>query len=73
MLLRHTAATRLGEAGCSDDLIRAVTGHADRSVVARYVRPNATMAQAAMVKSLEHRRGPQSDPRRNLPTSHQQF
>ncbi|GEO81944.1 tyrosine-type recombinase/integrase [Pararhodospirillum oryzae] len=46
--LRRTAATRLGEAGCSDDEIRAITGHKSRSVVARYVRPNSIMAESAM-------------------------
>lgn len=54
-LLRHTAATRLGEAGCSDDLIRAVTGHLDRGVVARYVRPNSVMATAAIERLQAHR------------------
>jgi len=34
----------LGEAGCTDEEIRAITGHADRAVVARYVRPNTAMA-----------------------------
>lgn len=58
MHLRHTAATRLGEAGCSDDLIRAVTGHKDRGVVGRYVTPNDTMARAAITKLIEHRRKP---------------
>jgi integrase len=56
MHLRHTAATRLGEAGCSDDLIRAVTGHKDRGTVGRYVTPNDTMARAAITRLIEHRR-----------------
>lgn len=55
MHLRHTAATRLGEAGCGDDLIRAVTGHKSRGVVARYVKPNDTMARAAIERLREHR------------------
>ena len=55
MHLRHTAATRLGEAGCSDELIRAVTGHKSRGVVARYVRPTDTMARAAIAKLQDHR------------------
>jgi integrase len=53
--LRHTAATRLGEAGYSQDLIRAVTGHASLAVVQRYVRPTETMARAAITKLQEHR------------------
>jgi integrase len=55
MDLRHTAATRLGEAGCADDMIRAVTGQLDRTVVARYVKPTGTMARAAIEKLLHHR------------------
>lgn len=56
MHLRHTAATRLGEAGCSDDLIRSITGHEDRGVVSRYVKPNDAMASAAITKLLDHRK-----------------
>jgi integrase len=55
MHLRHTAATRLGEAGCGDDLIRAVTGHKSRAVVARYVKPNDTMSKAAIARLQDHR------------------
>ena len=50
MHLRHTAATRLG-----DDLIRAITDHQSRGVVARYVRPTDTMARAAIAKLQDHR------------------
>jgi hypothetical protein len=32
-----------------------VTGHKDRGVVARYVRPSDTMAKAAIEKLIEHR------------------
>lgn len=56
MDLRHTAATRLGDAGCSDELIRSVTGHLDRRVVGRYVKPDSTMAKAAIEKLMAHRR-----------------
>ncbi len=38
--LRRTLATALGAAGCTDDQIRAITGHKTRSVVAVYVRPD---------------------------------
>ena len=47
-LLRHTLATALGAAGCTDDQIRAVTGHLTRGVVARYVQPDQTFADSAM-------------------------
>jgi integrase len=46
--LRRTLATALGAAGCSDDQIRAITGHKTRSVVAVYVRPDTTFAEGAM-------------------------
>lgn len=50
MTLRHTGATWLGIAGATDDELRAVTGHQTRAVVARYVRPDETMARAAVAK-----------------------
>lgn len=46
--LRRTLATALGAAGCTDDQIRAVTGHQTREVVAIYVRPDHTFAEGAM-------------------------
>jgi len=46
--LRRTLATALGAAGCTDDQIRAVTGHKTRAVVAVYVRPDQTFARGAM-------------------------
>jgi len=55
--LRHTMATMLGEAGCTDEEIRAITGHLDRAVVARYVRPNTLMARNAIAKLELHRKG----------------
>ena len=48
--LRRTLATALGAAGCTDDQIRAVTGHRTREVVAVYVRPDDTFAKGAMRK-----------------------
>jgi integrase len=59
--LRHTMATVLGEAGCTDEEIRAITGHADRAVVARYVRPNTAMATNAIAK-LELLRDKRKEP-----------
>jgi len=46
--LRRTLATALGSAGCTDDQIRAITGHRTRAVVAVYVRPDDTYAEGAM-------------------------
>jgi hypothetical protein len=42
----------LGAAGCTDDQIRAVTGHQTREVVAVYVRPDRKFAEGA-IKRLE--------------------
>lgn len=56
MHLRHTAATRLGAAGCPETLIQAITGHQDRGVLGRYVQPDDTMARAAITKLLDHRK-----------------
>lgn len=55
MHLRHTAATRLGEAGCSDELIQAVTGHKTRQTLGRYVKPTDVMSRAAIAKLQDHR------------------
>ena len=48
--LRRTLATALGRAGCTDDQIRAVTGHQTRAMLAVYVRPDDAYAQGAMAK-----------------------
>ena len=56
MHLRHTAATRLGAAGCSDEEIRSITGHKSRSVVAAYVKPDSTMAENAIARLKDHRK-----------------
>ena len=48
--LRRTAATELGQAGATDDQIRAQTGHKSRNVVAVYVVPERTMSEAAQTK-----------------------
>ena len=52
-LFRHTLATALGAAGCTDDQIRAITGHLTRGVVARYVQPDQTFADGAMKRLKE--------------------
>lgn len=56
MHLRHTMASVLGDAGCTDDEIRSITGHLDRTVVARYVRPSDTMTRNAIDKLERHRK-----------------
>ncbi|WP_341914602.1 tyrosine-type recombinase/integrase [Ferrovibrio terrae] len=47
---RRSGATTLGEAGCTEDEIRAITGHKDRKVLNRYVKVNPAMADNAMGK-----------------------
>lgn len=54
--LRRTAATEMGEAGATDDELRAMTGHLSRNVVAVYVKPTPTMAEAAQTKRTRHRK-----------------
>jgi integrase len=56
MDLRRTVATQIGAAGGTEDEIRAITGHTDRNVLQRYVRPTPTMAKAAMGKLRRNRR-----------------
>lgn len=53
---RRTAATELGQAGATDDEIRAVTGHKSRGIVAVYVRPDAGMGKAGQAKRSARRR-----------------
>ncbi len=66
MHFRHTGATRLGEAGCTEGEIRAITGH-NSDEIRRYVRPNATMARAAIAKFDDHRRRTDRELRRKTP------
>ena len=56
--LRHTAAERLAEAGCSDLEIAAITGHRTAAMVRRYTRDAdkkqlARSAIAKLEKNLE--------------------
>src|SRR5262249_48381600 len=50
--LRKTAARRLAEAGCSEEQIRAITGHATRRMVVYYTKGanQRTLASAAILK-----------------------
>lgn len=56
MRLRHTAVTRLAEAGCDVPLIASVTGHAEASVVPllkRYMIRTAAIARLAFQRRLD--------------------
>lgn len=48
--LRRTGATEMAEAGCTEDELRAVTGHQSREILATYVRPTVKLAQSAINK-----------------------
>ena len=48
--LRRTGATEMAEAGCTEDELRAVTGHQSREILATYVRPTVKLAQSAQNK-----------------------
>lgn len=68
MQLRHTAVTRLGEAGCDPQLISTISGHALGSVthiLERYLVRTAVMARLAFQNRLnaeeEHCQTPKSD------------
>ncbi|MBS4046549.1 MAG: tyrosine-type recombinase/integrase [Alphaproteobacteria bacterium] len=60
--LRHTALTRLAEAGCSEREIMAISGHKSPTTVSRYVRlaNQRTMAEAAIVKLADAKRAKDS-------------
>ena len=48
--LRRTGATLLGASSCSEDEIRAVTGHQSRQILSVYVKPDLRMAATAQHK-----------------------
>jgi integrase len=54
--LRHSAASRLAEAGASDAEIQAVTGHKTRAMVARYTAGarQESLARAGMARLPKH-------------------
>lgn len=60
MDLRRSAATRLGQAGCTTSQVMAITGHVTLQTVGRYVRPDDTMARSAMAKLLKNRNPPKN-------------
>jgi site-specific recombinase XerD len=53
--LRRTMATALGRAGCTQDQIKAITGHKTRAVLDVYVRPDTSMAKGAIARLRRHR------------------
>lgn len=59
MHLRHTAVTRLFEAGCSLAMVAAVTGHSIKTcetIIDRYLIRTGELARAAFAKRLEKER-----------------
>jgi integrase len=65
MQLRHTAVTRLAEAGCDTTLISAITGHAQTTVqqlMDRYMVRTAAMARTAFQRRLDAEKG--ADPKK---------
>ncbi len=57
MHLRHTAVTRLAEAGCELPWIAAITGHTlttCQAILDRYMVRTSAMAEAAFRRRLEH-------------------
>lgn len=54
--LRRTLVTALEAAGCTDDQIRAVSGHKTRAGVAAFVRSDKTFATGAMDRLEKARR-----------------
>lgn len=48
--LRRTGATEMAESGCTEDELRAVTGHQSREILATYVRPTTKLATSAVNK-----------------------
>jgi integrase len=65
--LRKSAATRLANAGCSTDQIKAITGHRTLSEVARYTR--AADQQRLAVQAMNMQLGAEGEQElSNLPT-----
>ena len=48
--LRRSAATELGDSGCSEDQLKSITGHRSRAVLNTYVQTTRHQAQAAQDK-----------------------
>jgi len=52
--LRRSGATTMGEAGCTEDEIAAVTGHTSRQMLEIYVNPTRKTAARGMQKRWQH-------------------
>jgi site-specific recombinase XerD len=48
--LRHTALTRLGEAGCDAFTLARIAGHSSITITQRYCHPQADAVEAAFAK-----------------------
>lgn len=48
--LRYTTAAELAEAGCSDELIQSITGHATARMVAKYAGPARQKSRAKLAQ-----------------------
>lgn len=48
--LRRSGATEMAESGCTEDELRAITGHSSRDMLSIYVRPTQKLATAGMEK-----------------------
>ena len=56
--LRHTGITRLRQAGCSDEEIRAISGHSNpETVYKHYLAVTAELAAQAFARRVEYDRG----------------
>lgn len=66
--LRRTGATNLGRAGCTDDELRAITGHRTRGVVGVYVLPDSRYADAAIAKLGRHRKANKAGAKLDAPS-----
>jgi integrase len=52
--LRRSGATEMGEAGCTEDEIAAVTGHTSRQMLEIYVNPTRKIASRGMQKRWQN-------------------
>ena len=53
--LRRSGASLLGDAGCTEDEIRSITGHKSRQVISTYVVKSDVMASRAQEKRQAYR------------------
>ena len=58
--LRYAAAVELAEAGCSDEMIQSITGHATHAMVAKYAGPARQKARAKAAQGARERNAPRT-------------